>query len=109
MYSYSLSSQTGWVEVSYKRGNEHHLRMLGHSAVYYADMHSLIVFGGFVPERPRFSVRSNKLLAFHLDRHAWSELAVTANSGVVPRGRSFHSAVIVADYMVIYGKIVDLI
>ena len=79
--------------------------MLGHSAVYYADMRSLIIFGGFVPESARRSDRSNKLLAFHLDLQVGSELSITANSGVVPRGRSFHSAVLVGDYVVIYGKI----
>ena len=53
MYSYSLSSQTGWTKILYNRGNELHLRMLGHTTVYYADLHSLVVFGGFVPNRPR--------------------------------------------------------
>ena len=48
----------------------------------------------------RLSDRSNRLLAFHLDRHVWSELSVT---GDIPSGRSFHSAVLVGDYMVVYG------
>lgn len=108
MYSYSLSGQTGWVKISYKSGNEDHLRMFGHSAVYYADMRSIIVFGGFVPEGARVSDRSNKLLAFHVDLQVWSELAVTPSSGSVPRGRAFHSAVLVGDYMVIYGEITCL-
>ena len=54
MYSYSLSSQTGWTRILYRSGNELHLRMLGHTAVYYADLHSLVVFGGFVPYRARY-------------------------------------------------------
>ncbi|XP_078380393.1 multiple epidermal growth factor-like domains protein 8 isoform X1 [Oculina patagonica] len=100
MYSYSLSSQTGWTKILYNRGNELHLRMLGHTTVYYADLRSLIVFGGFVPNRASLSDRSNRLLAFHLDLHVWSELSV---AGDIPSGRSFHSAVLVGDYMVIYG------
>lgn len=48
----------------------------------------------------RSSGTSNRLLAFHLDHQVWAELAV---SGDVPRGRSFHSAVLVGDYLVIYG------
>ncbi len=54
MYLYSLSSQTGWTKILYNRGNELHLRMLGHTTVYYADLRSLIVFGGFVPNRARY-------------------------------------------------------
>lgn len=57
-----------------------------------------------MPDNARVSIRSNKLLAFHLDLLVWSELAVSANSGAIPRGRAFHSAVIVGDYMVVYGK-----
>ena len=86
--------------MSYKQGNPHHLRVLGHSAVYYPYMRSIIFFGGFVPETPRRSARSNKLLAFHLDLHVWTELNIAAR----PRGRAFHSAVLVGDYMIIYGK-----
>ena len=54
MYSYSLSSQTGWTKILYHFKNELHLRMLGHTAVYYADLHSLVVFGGFVPHGARY-------------------------------------------------------
>ena len=54
MYSYSLSSQTGWTEVLYHFKNKLHLRMLGHTAVYYADLQSLVVFGGFVPHGARY-------------------------------------------------------
>jgi len=28
--------------------------MLGHTAVYYADLHSLVVFGGYVPYSARY-------------------------------------------------------
>ena len=79
--------------------------MLGHSAVYYADMRSLVIFGGFVPDVARFNVRSNKLFAFHLDLEVWSDLSNSTASADVPLGRAFHSAVLVGDYMVIYGKI----
>ena len=48
----------------------------------------------------RKSDRSNRLLAFHLDHHVWSELDV---AGDIPIGRSFHSAVLVGDYLIIYG------
>ncbi|XP_022797777.1 multiple epidermal growth factor-like domains protein 8 [Stylophora pistillata] len=102
MYSYSLSNHSGWKKVSYNRGNEAKLRMLGHSAVYYADMRSLIIFGGFVPFIPRKSSQSNRLLAFHLDLRVWSSIDVDVN-GLVPRGRAFHSAVLIGDYMIIYG------
>jgi len=54
MYSYSLSSQTGWTKILYKGENELHLRMLGHTTVYHAGLHSLVVFGGFVPDRGRY-------------------------------------------------------
>lgn len=104
MYWYSLADKNGWTKVSYKRGNQDHLRRLGHSAVYYPNMRSIIVFGGVVPERPRVSVHSNKLLAFQVDLEVWSELAMTSKSGDVPKGRSFHSSVLVGDYLVIYGK-----
>ena len=92
------------MKVSYRRGNEHHLPLSGHSAVYYPDMRSIIFYGGFVPEGPRITNHSNKLLAFHVDLQVWSELASTSESGDVPKGRSFHSSVLVGDYMVIYGK-----
>ncbi|XP_066023971.1 multiple epidermal growth factor-like domains protein 8 [Pocillopora verrucosa] len=100
MYSYSLPNQSGWKRISYRRGKEAHLRMLGHSAIYYADMRSLVIFGGFVPSMPRKSNQSNKLLVFHLDLHVWSTIDV---KGFVPRGRAFHSAVLIGDYMIIYG------
>lgn len=103
IYSYSLSNKSGWMKVSYRRGNEHHLPLSGHSAVYYPDMRSIIFYGGFVPEGPRITNHSNKLLAFHVDLQVWSELASTSESGDVPKGRSFHSSVLVGDYMVIYG------
>ena len=49
----------------------------------------------------RKSNQSNKLLVFHLDLHVWSTIDV---KGFVPRGRAFHSAVLIGDYMIIYGK-----
>ena len=49
----------------------------------------------------RKSNQSNKLLVFHLDLHVWSTIDV---KGFVPRGRAFHSAVLIEDYMIIYGK-----
>lgn len=104
MYSYSLSNQTGWEKISYKSGNEDHLRMFGHSAVYYAEMRSIIIFGGFGSKGARVSDRSNNLLAFHVDLQMWAELAVTPSSHSVPGGHAFHSAVLVGDYVVIYGE-----
>ncbi|XP_074634355.1 multiple epidermal growth factor-like domains protein 8 isoform X4 [Acropora palmata] len=103
MYWYSLVDKNGWTKVSYKRGNQDHLRRLGHSALYYPNMSSIIVFGGVVPEGPKTSVHSNKLLAFQVDLEVWSELAITSESGEVPKGRSFHSSVLVGDYLIIYG------
>ena len=104
MYWYSLVNKNGWTKVSYERGNQDHLRRLGHSALYYPNMSSIIVFGGVVPEGPKTSVHSNKLLAFQVDLEVWSELAITSESGEVPKGRSFHSSVLVGDYLIIYGK-----
>jgi hypothetical protein len=47
MYTYDLVVQNGWKRITYKLAKLSHLRLIGHSCVFYPTLKSLIVFGGY--------------------------------------------------------------
>eukprot|EP00794_Sanderia_malayensis_P010746 gene10746-11897_t len=93
------SSSTGWKKLTTSGGKTSMLRLVGHSSVYNSYTNSLLIFGGELSRS-----KQNRLLSFSLDHHVFTELVPNQHVPLMlPKPRSFHSAVIAGDYMVIYG------
>ncbi|XP_062465532.1 multiple epidermal growth factor-like domains protein 8 [Pezoporus occidentalis] len=73
----------------------------GHSLLFHPPTRTLILYGGHRPASARFSSRVNQTHLFHVDRRHWAPLRGGGAAG--PRGRAFHSATLLGDYMVLYG------
>lgn len=95
-----------WAEVIPLGGKPSLRRFVGHSTVYHKESKSLLVYGGYSHNRdqPRFGSHTNNLHVFHVENRIWSQIRFTDSElSKVPSQRSFHSAVIMGNYMVIYG------
>ena len=76
------------------------LRRAGHSMIYDAMSHSLIVFGGYqIDGRSTKVKRSQQLFIFDINRSFWAEIS----SSNQPKPMAYHTASVVGDYMVIIG------
>lgn len=51
----------------------------------------------------RFSVRVNNTDVFHVDRRFWTSFR-SRFPATGPRERAFHSATVIGNYMVVYGR-----
>ncbi|KAK3860683.1 hypothetical protein Pcinc_033276 [Petrolisthes cinctipes] len=107
MYRIDLKGERVWEKVVVRGGNELEARVVGHSTVYHASSHSLLVYGGIRVDIARFSKLSDHLLVFDVERQYWSRLHYPKHSTGryphVPLERAFHAALIAGDYMVIFG------
>lgn len=93
-----------WEKVYVKGGNYPRKQLAGHSTVYHKHSRSLIVFGGYIQSSALFSDRSREIYAFHTDDFFWSHLHNDNWSNYsMPKHRAFHTAVIMGNYMVVYG------
>ena len=113
MYRLRLNtSDLHWTRVT-PRGGMHELRRLaGHSAVFHQESLSILVFGGFMPDTARFPSRTNTLHVFHIKEEYWTELEYKESklSPMLklehhgkPQLRALHGAVILGNYLVVYG------
>ena len=104
MYRISIMDNSQWEKVDVKGGKEADRRLVGHSTVYHPESHSLLVFGGFLPDYARFPKRTNQLHAFHIEDNYWSLIDYEmTDDDETPKHRAFHTAAIMDNYMVIYG------
>ncbi len=93
-----------WEEVHARGGKEADRRLVGHSTVYHSEAKSLLVFGGFLPDYARFPKRMNFLHAYHIEENYWSQIFYEAvDNYYPPKDRSYHSAQIMGNYMVVFG------
>lgn len=78
-------------------------QLAGHSTVYHKQTNTLLVFGGHRTNTAQFSKLRNDLHIFHIDNSFWSLVSEDQKEKNLPSQRAYHSAVIIGDYMVIYG------
>ena len=105
MYRLDITqTNSEWERVIAKGGKTELRRLVGHSCVFHSESQSLLVFGGFLPDNARFPKRTNTLHAYHVLENYWTEIGYNAvDTTEAPKDRAFHSAVIMGNYMVIYG------
>ncbi|XP_078593005.1 multiple epidermal growth factor-like domains protein 8 [Branchiostoma floridae x Branchiostoma japonicum] len=101
MYRYDLV-RGAWEEVETRGGKQESRQLVGHSMVFHPSSRSLVVFGGFQPNYAKFSNRINTTHAFNVDKNYWTEWEYLPNGGT-PDVRSFHTADVMGNYMVVYG------
>ncbi|XP_071958650.1 multiple epidermal growth factor-like domains protein 8 [Antedon mediterranea] len=101
LFKYDLVLRNGWSLVKPLGGLEYDVRVSGHSSVYHYDSKSLIIFGGFRPKWLKVTARTNETYAFHIDKLYWMEWENRIKRA--PLMRAFHTAVIMGNYMVVYG------
>ncbi|XP_033116770.1 multiple epidermal growth factor-like domains protein 8 [Anneissia japonica] len=101
LYKYDLVLRIGWTLIQPLGGLEYDVRVSAHSSVYHYDSKSLIIFGGFRPKRLKVTTRTNETYAFHIEKLYWMEWENSVKRA--PRERAFHTAVIMGNYMVVYG------
>lgn len=99
MYVWSATDKK-WSIESPRNGEDHLIRVAGHTAVYYAPLSSLIVFGGM-----RGASTGGQLYMYHVKQKIWTAVGQQFSPNSHPRYTQlvFHTANIVANYMVITG------
>ena len=103
IYKINAEEPSDWVEIIPYGGKSSERRLVGHSAVYHKESRSLLIFGGYThQDQPRFGTHTDAIHAFHIDNKIWSYIQPEKQNGT-PSQRSFHSAAIMGNYMVIYG------
>jgi hypothetical protein len=106
IYKIDGNNPDQWEEVIPLGGKSSLRRLVGHSAVYHKESKSLLIYGGYSNsgDQPRFGSHTNNLHVFHVENRIWSQIRFSdSEKSDVPSQRSFHSAVIMGNYMVIYG------
>uniref|UniRef100_A0A0K2SV94 Multiple epidermal growth factor-like domains protein 8 n=1 Tax=Lepeophtheirus salmonis TaxID=72036 RepID=A0A0K2SV94_LEPSM len=101
MFTLQLSDWT-WKTVEPRNGKMTDLRVTGHSLVYHSGSESLILFGGLVADLARFSRLSDRIWVYDIKKRKWSELESAGDKDRPPE-RAYHAAVVIGDYMVIFG------
>ena len=74
--------------------------------VYYAELNSLLLFGGLRSDVRRFAQLSDLMFQFDVKSQTWVRLQLDKYSverNYVPAERAFHSAQIMGNYMVVFG------
>lgn len=112
IYSINASSPQSWSMVKLVGGRTRHRLLHGHSAVYHQESSSIIIYGGIAVHSVRFTALSKKMFAFNIANKFWTEIEYTSNMGPgldsVPQERSQHTALIMGNYMIIYGGYVHI-
>ena len=104
MYRIDIEKSEQWERVYFKGGNFPRKRLVGHSTVYHRESKSLVVFGGYLQRSALISERTNHILMFHVDDNYWSEVDNRqTNKSSEPIRGAFHSAVVMGNYLVVYG------
>ncbi|XP_072165831.1 multiple epidermal growth factor-like domains protein 8 [Diadema setosum] len=96
IYKYDLQVPSGWEEIIPVGGVVSQFKLRDHSSVYHYDTKSIVVFGGIHANADQ---RHNSLYAFQFEERYWTVLSQSKTI----RERSFHSANIIGNYMVVYG------
>eukprot|EP00057_Strongylocentrotus_purpuratus_P007268 XP_011661742.1 PREDICTED: multiple epidermal growth factor-like domains protein 8 [Strongylocentrotus purpuratus] len=102
IYKYDLQLLQGWEEITPRGGLEREVRLRDHTSVYHYDTKSILVFGGLKSPQTHntlVSSRVSTVYAFQFEDRYWTKLS---SSGSV-RARSYHTANIIGNYMVVYG------
>lgn len=101
---------TQWSRVIPLSGKLSDRRLVGHSTVYHPESRSLLIYGGYShsADQPRYGSHTNSLHMFHIDDKVWSTInfqldTLSKTVHNVPTQRSFHTAQIIGNYMVVYG------
>ena len=104
IYKINADDPSEWVEVIPYAGKSSDRRFVGHSTVYHKESRSLLVYGGYSlsEDQPRYGSHTDNIHAFHIDNLIWTQIQHAIQDGT-PSQRTFHSALIMGNYMVVYG------
>ncbi|KAL8608232.1 hypothetical protein ACOMHN_016687 [Nucella lapillus] len=104
VFRINASTADAWEVVVIKGSRYPRKRLVGHSTIYHQEAHSLLVFGGYLQSSALFSDRTRQVHSLSLHDNYWSELSINSwRESTVPKQRAFHSAVIMGNYMVVFG------
>lgn len=105
IYKINGHSPDQWEIVEPLGGKSALRRLVGHSTVYHKESKSLLIYGGYSysQDQTRYGSHTNNIHVFHVENRIWSKINLDSKLQDVPEQRSFHSAVIIGNYMVVYG------
>ena len=92
-----------WEQVVPTGGRQILNLVVGHSAVYHNESRSILIFGGYVAYQAKFAKISKDLSLFSVDTHYWTEVMYGDPDEISIAKRAYHTAVIMGNYMVVYG------
>ncbi len=79
-------------------------QLIGHSAVFYKHLRSIVIFGGASWRGRQRAQLSNDLHLFNVDNRVWSRLKFsTSQDSHIPSPRAFHSMLLLEHYLLIFG------
>jgi N-acetylneuraminic acid mutarotase len=93
-----------WEHLEIRGLNHLKLRLAGHTSVFHPSSGSLLVYGGVVSDRSN-SKLSSAIFSYNLESEKWAELQQNPSSSGLggPSARAHHTAVVMGDYMVVFG------
>ncbi|KAI2804306.1 Multiple epidermal growth factor-like domains protein 8 [Blomia tropicalis] len=82
--------------------NQSYNQIVGHTAIFYAPLESIIIFGGatLIGNTNRLN---NQIQLFHVHRKVWSRLKFSENEEDIPGKRAFHSMLLFEHHLVVFG------
>ena len=104
IYSINASSPLSWNTEKLSGGRTSNRLLHGHSAVYHPETSSIIIYGGIAARSARYTTLSHKIFTFNVVNKFWTEIEYMGPaSSHIPLQRAQHTALILGNYMIIYG------
>lgn len=109
LYRISLSGNfSSWQSVQVLNDKPFGRQLIGHSAVFYKHLRSIVIFGGALWMGRQRARLSNDLHLFNVDNRVWSRLKYShPQDNLTPSPRAFHSMILVEHYLLLFGGHTD--
>lgn len=109
LFRISLSKEPStWQLVQVLNDKPFARRLIGHSAVFYKHLRSIVIFGGALWMGRQKTRLSNDLHMFNVDNRVWSRLKYShPQDSLIPSPRAFHSMLLVEHYLLLFGGHTD--
>lgn len=106
MFRIKLGDDDQWEEVFARGGKSFDYRVVAHTANFYRETNTLIVYGGIIAGASRLSKLSDRIFAYNIDDQHWTEIfypKTVLREMSVPRERAFHTATVAGNYLIVFG------
>lgn len=98
-----IDGLTQWQLISNTNHKTANLQLVGHTAVFYPPLRSIVYFGGISLSQLQQNQLNNRLHLYNVDQNVWSHLVVSPSEPFLPSARVFHTTLLIDNYLLIFG------